>query len=242
MNDILPTLVPEQAAAPTEPVVSPASVTPEAQPAEPQNPAPAAYQYSPEEIQQLEQFAVTAARRLQEIQPYEDDIKRLATDNEYREFHRNTTKYYDQNRQEHQAQQQPQGQMPAEFNEVLSYVRQQQSREQAQVQQQQDAFVAEQRRIGERMRREHGLNDQQLYFLADTADQISRRNGRSVGLEEAYNTVTSFAPRAGNTPPTVGLRGDASMPGVPGPSSDKAAWLSDFRGTLAQHLKSAGNA
>ena len=196
--------------------------------------------YTYEQVLEMEQFAIAAARRLEEVKEYQAELERLKNP-EYREFWNNAVSYYE-NGKKTGTTEEPQARRyepDAETKEVLDYVREQRAREKAQQEQDYNKWLAEQNQSAQKMRKEYGLNDEQLGMLAEFADVEAKRTGKRVGFQQAYERVSSI-PRAGNTPPTVGLRGDASMPGVPGPSSNNGAFLTDFHGALTSRLK-AGN-
>lgn len=212
-----------------------ASQTPEAQ-QQPSTSVP----YTPEQILELEQYAIAATRRLEELKPYEEDIKRLK-DPEIKEFWNNAVSYYE-NGKKAAVPAQPTAYDDQAIKEVLSYVRERKQQEVAQQEAEYNRWLAEQRMAELKMRRDYGLTDDQIATLAEVADAENRRTGRRVGFQEAYTRVATGFQRAGSTPPTVGLRGDASLPGVPGPSSvSNDAYLKDFRGSLIASL-SAGQA
>lgn len=191
--------------------------------------------YTPEQILQLEQYAISATRRLEELKEYEEDIKRLQNP-EYREFYKNATRYWEEGRKNDP--QQPVRHRDPETEEILSYVREQKAREKAQHEESLNRFYAEQRIAEQKMRRDYGLNDDQMRRIAEYADFKHQREKRLVGLDEAYRDMSSISPRAGNNaPPTVGLRGDATTPGVPGPSSSNEDFKTDFHGALTARLK-----
>jgi len=194
-------------------------------------------QYTREEVMQLDRFARQAAAELERLKPYRDEIEEIASDEEMRNFYKTSRDYYKKGKQELQPATQT---MPADddMREVVSYVKSQRQREIEQNNATIQRFNEEQHVVAQRLKRDHGLDHEKLVFLAETADTMAKRSGRFVGLEEAYNTVKGFSsPAAGNKPPTVALRGDASTPGVPSASTNKDRWKSDFHGALTDQLR-----
>lgn len=225
----------EQTVDPTAPAPQAGAIgTPETQTEQQQTP------YTPEQVLELEQYAIAATRRLKEYDE-DEDYKRLKNP-EYREFWNNAVKYYDNGKQMPENEQpQTRSKLDPETQEVIDYVRETRTRETANQKAEYDRWLAEQRVVEQKMRRDYGLNDEQIGVLAEVADAEARRSGKRVGFEQAYSRVSSLPARAGSTPPTVGLRGDASMPGVPGPSTtSNEAYKTDFHGALLARLK-AGN-
>lgn len=218
-----------------EPGATGVSATPEAQ----QQP-----QYTPDQILELEQYAIAVTNRLKEYDENED-YKRLKNP-EYREFWNNAVQYYDNGKKQappqsgtpDQTNTVSRAQLDPETQEILEYVRETKTRDTNKQKAEYDRWLAEQRVVEQKMRRDYGLNDDQIGVLAELADAEAKRTKTRVGFQQAYDRASSISPRAGNTPPTVGLRGDASMPGVPGPSSvSNEAFKADFHGALTARLR-----
>jgi hypothetical protein len=207
---------------------------------EPQAQTQSRRQYSDEEIEQLVQFSNQAYSRLEALTPYEDKIKRIIEDEDYRQFVDSATSQWDTTRQ--QQQQQRQEEIPSWAKPMVEFV-ESQKQTQARVQTEDvNRFYSEQRVVGERLKRESQLNDSQINDLAFHADALATRYGRRVGLEEAYNHVKGFsAPQQHGAPPQVGLRGDASTPGVPSQSLNPDDFTKDFHGATLALLKRGGN-
>ena len=229
---------PEEILAATQPVEvqsdavpSLAAQTETAPPAEPI----ARRKYTDEEIEQLETFANQAYQQLQALDPYKEDITRLVSDEEYRTFYRTAAEHYENGRK--RIQQQQQEEIPTWARPMVDFFQTQRQADEARQRQEADQFYAEQRATASRLQREKGISQEDLTYLASYADTLARSTNRRVGIEEAYNHVRRFAGAPG-TPQTVGLRGDASLPGVPGASFDREAFKKDFHGSVASLLRS----
>lgn len=191
--------------------------------------------YTAQQIRELEYFAQRAAVELEKIKPYREDIEELVNDEKLRNFYRESKKYYKNGLE--QIEQSNASPVDDDVREVVSYVKQQRQREIDEHNSREAKFYQEQRTVGDRLRKEHNLNDEQISFLANTADTMARQSNRNVGLDEAFNQVRKFSPTAGSTPPTVSLRGDSSTPGVPSASTNRDRWKSDFHGALTDQLR-----
>ncbi len=230
MPDTAPT-TPEVAASTPAAVVS-------AEPASPVTPSEGTERrnLSDAEIEQLVNFSNLAYEELEKLTPYKEKIKRLAEDEEYRKFVESATSHYDQGHKE--LEQQRAAEIPSWAKPMLDFVESQKQNMSRQQEADQNKFYAEQRAVGDRLQRENSLTPAQISDLAYHADSLATRYQRRVGLEEAYNHMRGFAaPTAHGAPPTVGLRGDASQPGVPGRSSNADDFVKDFHSSTLALLR-----
>jgi hypothetical protein len=168
---------------------------------------------SDEEIDQLVAFSNQAYERLQAIEPYAPVIDRYAKDEEYRNFVQQASEHYERSRQELAKTEQEK--VPEWAREIKDFVAEQKQMQKQMHEHDLNRFYTEQRAVGERLMREHNLTPAQVTKLASYADGLASTQRRRVGLEEAYNEIRGFGSPASGSPPTVGLRGDASTPGIP---------------------------
>lgn len=198
------------------------------------------------ELAELRQYREAAARTLEALAPYEDDIRAIVEDEEYRGFNRTAREQYlDLRRKREEAQKpaiDPAVQAAADvfYERVkpsLEFVDKLRERESPEYQERQRAeaatreFVSKETEYTERLKAEHGLTDEQIRDIAVYAGALHKRtvdagSPRFVPLEEAWRKMQGFAaPRVAPSTPRS-MRAHSATPGIPGgsrpPEPDRA--------------------
>lgn len=243
MSDVLQPGVP--ATPPADPVTPAAASLPTAAP----SPAPAAApQYDPEYVAQLERYALQAQQQFAALEPYQDDVRRLVEDSEFRNFYRDSSRAYEQFRKQSEPQIDPQlaavrDELKAEFRPLIEDHQTRRQREEAQARADHQKFMDEQFAYRNRLIAERpDLGPDGINEIAAYADTLARLNNRNVSLEEAYKKMQSRGAAPPAAPPPS-LRAEHGAPGIPAatPPSDLESWRKDFHGTLTARLR-AGKA
>lgn len=219
------------------------SVTPE-QPADSSPSAPAVPSYDPSYVSRLEAEYQQAQSILQGIQPYVDDIKWMAQNEDNVEFIRKARKNYDIARQpEIDPTYEPVlRQFREELAPVKQYVEEIRSERTRSQQAEHQKFLSENTMYANRLQAQEKLSRDDLVEVAAYADALANRYQRNVGIEEAWKKLTSRGSQKEAAPPS--LRADAGAVGIPGNSTSKGndRWKSDFHGALTDSIRAAQKA
>jgi hypothetical protein len=190
-------------------------------------------------LAELERYYNEAQATFQKIAPYEEDVRAILDDEDYREFQRTARKSYMETREAQQKARD--NELPPEYRRLLdeidgrlkpaleevSVLRQDRearsAREQEAAKAAQKTFVDENIQYAQRLISEQGLTSEEITDLGRFAkvlhdETVAAGSPRFVPLEEAYKRIYGRASAKKEAATPRSLRARSAAPGVPSAS------------------------
>lgn len=232
-------------------------ITPTAEPGTPDAAAAAsaaassAPSYDPEYVASLERYAVQAQQQFEALSPYEEHVRRYATDPEYRAFVDDSGKAFEQFKKSREPQVPPEiaavrDEIRADLKPIVDEFQSRRQREAAEAQAKRQQFEQENMAYARRLAAERpdlsAENNRGLMEIAAYADALANMERRPVSIEEAYKKMQGRASAPPASPPPS-LRSESGAPGIPTPARvDTERYKKDFFGAVVDSVRNARRA